>query len=108
MPSRSSAAEYLEQSARPAHRPVASHQRQDAGPSTGSAAIRQVKVPSKAAKSGPSGKTQLPAVIPRTGAAFNTTAAHKPASRPKSPDVTRYISQVVSAKSRIKGNRTTT
>jgi hypothetical protein len=46
-------------------------------------------------------------VIPRTGARFNTTAAHNPASGSKSTDVTRYIRNVVSAKSAINGSRTT-
>src|ERR1700737_2890709 len=108
MPARVSAAEYFEQSAKPAHAPVANHQPQAARPSERSAAIKHADMPSKAAKSGPSGKTQVPAVIPRTGAKFSTTAAHRPASGSKSANVTRYISHVVSAKSAINGSRTTT
>src|SRR5882762_7670695 len=107
MPARVSTAEYLEQSARPAHRPAASHQPQAVRPSEPNAAIRQAKVPSRAAKSGPSGKTHVPAVIPRTGAKFSTTADHRPACGSKSVEVTRYIRNVVSAKSAKNGNRTT-
>ena len=78
-----------------------------ARPSERSAGIKQNRVPSRAAKSGPSGKTQVPAVIPSAGAIFSDTAAHSPAFGSKSTAVTRYIRNVVNAKSAIKGSRTT-
>src|SRR5205807_1619057 len=106
-PSKVSAAEYFEQSAKPAHAPVANHQPQAARPSERNAATKQVKAPSRAAKSGPSGTTQVPPVTPRTGAKFSTTVAHQPASGSKSTEVIRYISHVVSAKSATNGSRTT-
>src|SRR5262249_17898263 len=107
-PVRVSAAEYLEPSARPAETPVASHHPHAAWPSERSAGIRHATEPSNAAKSGPSGSTQLPAVTPSTGTIFSTTAAHSPDSGSKSSAVIRYISHVVNPKSAIKGNRTTT
>src|SRR5436305_8976199 len=96
-PTMLSTAEYLEQSVRPAHAPAPSHHPQAARPVDGRAAIRQNTAASKAASSGPSGSTQLAAVMPRTGAAFSTSAAHRPAGRPNSAEVTRYINQVVTA-----------
>src|SRR5437588_3912507 len=90
-------AEYLEQSDRPEHMPVASHQPHPALPFARKAATRQTAAPSKAASSGPSGKTQLPLLIPKRGARFSATAAQKPASKPNKLEVRRYIRNVVSA-----------
>src|SRR5260370_27338483 len=100
-------AEYLEQSAKPAHAPAPSHQPQAARPFDGRAAIKQTVAPSRAANSGPSGRTHVPVLMLRTGARFSTIAAHRPAREPKREAVTRYISRVVSAKRAIKGSRTT-
>src|SRR5438445_10488764 len=95
-----STAEYLEQSARPAHAPVPSHQAQAERPlEEGRAPTKQATAPSKAASSGPSGNTHVAALMPRTGAAFSTTAAHRPASGRKRSEVTRYIRNVVNEKS---------
>src|SRR5271169_2773143 len=100
------AAEYLEDSARPAQMPPPSHQPQAARPSLDNAAIRQRVAPSNAANSGPSGKTQVPAVTPMTGHKFASTAAHNPAHAPNSAAVSRYISHVVNANNVMKGRRT--
>src|SRR5438874_13575462 len=102
-----STAEYLEHRARPAHMPVPSHQPHAARPSDGSAATRQTAAPSRAASSGPSGNTQLPLLIPKSGARFSTTAAQKPASGLNEAEVSRYIRKVVTANSAVNGNRTT-
>src|SRR5689334_8042584 len=103
-----STAEYLEQSAKPAHTPAPSHHPQEVRRLPPRAAIKQPVAPSRAATSGPSGSTHVASLIPNTGAKFSTTAADKPAAGPKRADVTRYISQVVRAKSAMNGNRTTT
>jgi hypothetical protein len=76
-----STAVYLEHSARPKHAPVPSHQPQFGRPAL-SARTRHTAAPSSAAISGPSGSTQLPAVMPSTGTAFSSTAAHSPEQAP--------------------------
>src|SRR5580700_1147856 len=103
-----STAEYLEHRARPAHTPVPSHQPHAAQHSERNAAMRQTAAPSRAASSGPSGNTQLPLLIPKSGAKFSTTAAQKPASGLNKAEVRRYIRNVVTANSATNGNRTTT
>src|SRR4051794_5806688 len=101
-----SAAEYFEHSAKPAQRPAAAHQPQAFRPFDGRAATRQEVAPKRAASSGPSGNTHVPEVMPKTGTRFSSTAAHSPAGAPNSAPATRYINQVVSANSAIKGIRT--
>ncbi len=100
------AAEYFDSSARPAQIPAASHQAQAARPAAGSAVTRHSAAPSNAAISGPSGRTQLPVVTPKTGARFSAAAAHSPARAPNSAAVRRYIRKAVSAKRAMKGSRT--
>ena len=102
-----SPAEYLEESASPAQTPAPSHQPQAAPPRAGNAAIRQRVAPSKAANSGPSGSTQVPAVTPMTGHKLASTAAHRPARAPNSAAATWYINHVVTANSTMNGRRTT-
>ena len=103
-----STAEYLEHRARPAHMPVPSHQPHAARLSECNAATRHTPAPSRAVSSGPSGNTQLPLLIPKSGARFSTTAAQKPASRPNKAEVRRYIRNVVTANSAINGILTIT
>src|SRR5207245_7801212 len=98
-----SAAEYLEHRARPAPMPVPSHQRQAVPPSERSAATRQTAAPSRAASSGPSGSTQLPLLIPNTGAIFSTTAAQSPASGLNKAELRRYRRSVGTAESESNG-----
>ena len=102
-----STAEYFEDNASPAQMPVASHQPQAARPCAGNARTRQAAMPSNAAISGPSGKTQVAEVTPRTGAAFSTAAAASPARLLNRAAVTRYISTVDSTNSAMNGSRTT-
>ena len=103
-----SAAEYFEESASPEQIPAASHQPHAARPCADNALIRHNTAPSNAAINGPSGKTQLAEVMPSTGAAFSTAAAHRPARSPNSAAVSRYISTVDSTNSAINGSRTIT
>src|SRR5262249_23218500 len=106
-PSIVSTAEYFEQSARPAHAPAPSHQPHVARCIERSAAIKQAVAPRRPATNGPSGSTHVPVLMPKSGARFNTTAAHSPASAANNADVTRYIIHVVTAKSAMNGARTT-
>src|SRR6185437_9484342 len=100
-------AEYLENSARPAHNPVADHQPQAIRPRLGSAWIRHKAAPSSAQSSGPSGRTHVPVVMPNTGDRLSSTAAQRPARGPATTEPRRAISQVEPANSAMNGRRTT-
>src|ERR1700730_9579843 len=101
-----SKAEYLEHRARPAHMPVPSHQPHATRPSERSAAMRQTAAPSRAASNGPCGNTQLPLLIPNSGAKLSTTAAQRPASGLDKAEGRRYLRNVVTAHSAINGSLT--
>src|ERR1700722_5698566 len=101
-------AEYLANSARPAQAPAPHQYNHVAGRFPGNARIRHSAAPVKAQSSGPSGKTQVPLVIPKTGDRFSVTAAQKPALGPPTASPRRAISQVVNANNKMNGNRTTT
>ena len=75
-PAMGSTAVYFDSSARPAHRPAPSHQR-NAGPCT-----RQSAMPSSAQSSGPSGSTQLAELRPNTGERLKANAAQSAARWP--------------------------
>src|ERR1700748_3483831 len=101
-------AEYLANSARPAQTPAPYQYTHAAWRFAGNARIRHNAAPVNAQSSGPSGKTQVPLVIPKTGDRFSVSAAQKPASGPPTASPSRAISQLVKANSKMNGSRTTT
>ena len=67
-----------------------------------------IAAPVSAQSSGPSGRTQPPLVMPKTGDRFRVTAAQKPALGYPIAAPRRAMSHVVRANSRMKGRRTAT
>src|ERR1700712_5396649 len=99
-------AEYLENSARPAHDPAADHQNVARRPLDGKACSRQRAAPSRVVSSGPSGNTQVAVGTPKTGAMFNATTAQNPACGLATRQPMRQARNCDRANSRMNGRRT--
>src|SRR5262245_28916795 len=95
----------LDKSANPAQAPATSHQNH-ADARSPNKALAMLQAPaSRAASSGPSGRTQLPLVQAITGARLSVVAAQKAARSANRRAVKANISQVLNANSRMKGKR---
>src|SRR4051812_45948404 len=81
-PTMVSAAEYFENIAKPAQTPVPHQYRNARPPSAGKARIRHSAALVNAQSNGPSGNTQPPLVMPKTGDRLSVSAAQNPALGP--------------------------
>src|SRR5271155_2123874 len=97
---------YFERPARPKKKPAASHSGQAGARGAKKSRDKDNAAADSAKSSGPSGTIQLPAEAKKNGVTLRAKIARSPARGPNRSRVRRNISQPVTAKSAMKGRRT--